>query len=104
MRSGQYGSDQQRARDQHKNDEASSRASVSSPWGRLLRVPTVRRDLGDMPHSTYYDRLDPRSQRHDPDLPRPKPYLGGRCVYVLEADHLDYLSKIVAKARTGRTE
>lgn len=84
---------------QNKTDKPWLYAPVESPFGNLLRVPAVRKSLGEMPHQTYYDRLNPKSKHHDKDLPKPLPYLGGRTVYVLEADHLNYLAKKIAKFR-----
>lgn len=48
----------------------------------VLRLPSLSKKLG-LSRSTIYDKLNPRSPRHDPSFPQPI-HLGNRAVGWLE--------------------
>lgn len=65
----------------------------------IIRRREVERRLG-ISRSTIYDRLNPRSPRHDPAFPRPIS-LGGasRCIGFVESEVDEYIAALIEQSR-----
>lgn len=66
----------------------------------ILRRKQVE-SLTGLSSSTIYDKLDPRSPRHDPDFPR-QFRLGGNSVGWLEQDIYEWVRKRVLETTSAR--
>ena len=66
---------------------------------RIIRRKEVELRLS-ISRSTIYDRLDPRSPRHDPSFPRPIS-LGGasRCIGFVESEVDAYIAALIEQSR-----
>lgn len=71
----------------------------------LIRLASFLARL-HMARSTFYDRLNPSSPRHDPDLPRPIPLGSGKTspVAFIEAEVDAYIGKLIERARSPEGE
>jgi len=74
---------------------------MSSGKITIIRRPEVERRIG-LSRSTIYDRLDPKSPRHDPSFPKPVS-LGGnsRSVGFVESEVDEYLCALVEASRAA---
>ncbi|MGH8772233.1 MAG: helix-turn-helix transcriptional regulator [Burkholderiales bacterium] len=65
----------------------------------ILRLPDLSRKFR-LSRSTIYDRLDPKSPRHDPTFPKPV-RLGDRAIGFLQSEAESWLSSRVEASRKG---
>ena len=66
----------------------------------ILRLRALSEKIG-LSRSTIYERLDPKSPRHDPDFPRPIP-LGAKAIGFLESDAEAWIAAQAEKRLTQR--
>ncbi|OGS97718.1 MAG: hypothetical protein A3K04_09660 [Gallionellales bacterium RBG_16_56_9] len=66
----------------------------------LIRRVELQRRVG-LSKSAIYDRLDPKSTRHDPSFPRPVSLGGGRAVGFLEHEVDAYIAALVEASRAA---
>ncbi len=63
----------------------------------ILRRKQLESRLG-LSRSTIYDRINPKSERYDPDFPKPIK-LGARAIGFIESEVNTYLADLVEKCR-----
>jgi prophage regulatory protein len=65
----------------------------------ILRLPAVKTRIS-LSRSTIYDKLDPKSERHDPTFPKPVS-LGGRAVGWIESEIQQWLERQIEASRNA---
>lgn len=61
----------------------------------ILRIPEVKTRLG-LSRAAIYERLNPRSRRHDPAFPLPV-RLGGNSIGFLESEIEGYIARLAER-------